>query len=73
MVEPNKTAWKKIRREFGEGVFNNDGTLNRQALGQIVFSQPDKRKILNSITHPEIYKTIFKRCLWLFLSGNKLF
>lgn len=73
VVEPNKTAWRKIRREFGDTVFNNDGTLNRQALGQIVFSQPEKRQTLNSITHPEIYKSIFRKCLRLFFSGNVIF
>lgn len=71
VVEPSKVAWKKIRKEFGESVFHPDGTIDRQALGQIVFSQPEKRKLLNSITHPEIYKSIFRKCVKLFFSGHQ--
>lgn len=71
VVEPNKKAWKAIRKEFGESVFNNDGTLDRQALGLIVFSDTDKRKLLNSIVHPEVYNSIFRKCLRLFFSGHQ--
>lgn len=70
VVEPNKAAWKKIRKEFGDSVFHTDGTLNREALGQIVFSDPDKKRLLNSITHPDIYNSIAKKCLRLFFSGT---
>ncbi|XP_042901533.1 dephospho-CoA kinase isoform X2 [Parasteatoda tepidariorum] len=71
VVEPGKTATKKIRKEFGDAVFNSDGTLNRQKMGQIVFSQPDKRRLLNSFTHPEIYKSIMWKCLKLFFLGHQ--
>ncbi|KAG8175338.1 hypothetical protein JTE90_015551 [Oedothorax gibbosus] len=71
VVEPGKQAWKKIRKEFGEAVFHSDGTLNRPALGQIVFSDPDKRHTLNNITHPEIYKSILFRCIKLFFCGHQ--
>lgn len=71
VVEPGKKAWKKIRKEFGPVVFHADGQLNRTALGQIVFSQPDKRRVLNSITHPEIYKSIFFKCMRLLFTGHQ--
>lgn len=73
VVEPGKRAWKKIRKEFGEAVFHGDGTLNRPALGQIVFSDPDKRHTLNCITHPEIYKSILFRCIKLLFYGRYFF
>lgn len=73
VVEPSKTAWKKIRKEFGESVFHNDGTLNRQALGQVIFTNPEKRLLLNSITHPEIYKSILRKCVRLFFTGIFLY
>ena len=47
-----------IRREFGDGVFNEDGTLDRQALADIVFSDDDKRRTLDAITHPSIQKAM---------------
>lgn len=69
VVEPNKKAWKRIKKEFGNSVFNSDDTINRQALGQIVFADDGKRRLLNSIVHPEIYNSIFKKCLRLFFTG----
>lgn len=35
IVEPGKKAWKGIRREFGSRVFHDDGTLDREKLGQV--------------------------------------
>lgn len=58
MVEPNKPAWHKIRREFGVEVFTDNGELDRAKLGEIIFNDIDKRTKLNRITHPEIYKKI---------------
>ena len=44
----------KIEAEFGSRVINSDGTLNRKALGEIVFADPQQRLKLEAITHPEI-------------------
>ncbi|XP_071102853.1 dephospho-CoA kinase domain-containing protein-like [Haliotis cracherodii] len=63
VVEPGKPAWYKIRETFGEDFFHDDGTLNRAKLGALIFSDGDKRQLLNSFTHPEIYK----KMLWLLL------
>ena len=40
--------------EFGPSVLNADGSLNRAALGRIVFADPARRKRLEEITHPRI-------------------
>ena len=40
--------------EFGPGVLQSDGTLDRAKLGAIVFADPAKRQLLNSILHPYI-------------------
>ncbi|WOS96649.1 dephospho-CoA kinase [Nosocomiicoccus massiliensis] len=45
---------KKIVEHFGNGILNDDGTLNREVLGHIVFNDKDERAVLNSITHPII-------------------
>lgn len=39
---------------FGHGVLAEDGTLDRPALGQIVFTDENARKDLEAITHPRI-------------------
>ena len=47
-------ALPAIRERFGDEVFHEDGTLNRQALGRIVFSDINQRHALEAITHPMI-------------------
>jgi dephospho-CoA kinase len=54
VVEPGTPGLAAIVRSFGEEILNEDGTLDRAALGAIVFSNPEQRSVLNSITHPEI-------------------
>jgi dephospho-CoA kinase len=44
---------QQIRTEFGDAVFHEDGTINRPALGAIVFSDVAKRKLLESWIHPK--------------------
>jgi len=39
---------------FGEGILLPDGTLNRRALGEIVFNDEEKLLVLNNITHKYI-------------------
>lgn len=63
VVEPGTRASRKIRDAFGPQVFNANGQINREELGNIIFNDPNQRKVLNSITHPEIYKSIAWRCL----------
>lgn len=43
---------------FDENIKNGDGTLNRKALGSIVFSDEKQLKKLNSLTHPKIKEKI---------------
>jgi len=54
VVEPGEEAWRKIWRYFGSQAFNEDRTINRKKLAAIVFSDPEKREILNEIVHPEV-------------------
>lgn len=51
-------AYADIVKEFGQGILKEDGSIDRKALGGIVFSNRDKLKKLNSITHPRIIKLI---------------
>ena len=53
-VEPGKPAWREIVTLFGKAVLNPDRSLNRQALGTIVFRHPAKRHALEAIIHPRV-------------------
>ena len=58
VVQPDEPAWKEIVREFGEGVLDPGGVINRKRLADIVFSDEDSRRKLNDITHPRIKEKI---------------
>lgn len=54
VVEPGTPALAAIRARFGAGVMAADGTLDRQALGAIVFADPAARLDLEAIVHPAV-------------------
>ncbi|MEE2780421.1 MAG: dephospho-CoA kinase [Myxococcota bacterium] len=54
VVEPGAPALEQIQRRFGAEMIQEDGTLNRAALGRRVFGDPEELKALNAITHPAI-------------------
>lgn len=54
VVEPDRPALDEIRTHFGDGVIQADGSLDRRALREIVFSDPAQRQQLEAITHPAI-------------------
>ena len=61
VVKPGKPAWKEIEKQFGNGVYHSDKTLNRQALAQVVFHKPSKLKILQNIIHPRVAREQARR------------
>lgn len=54
VVAPGKPAYREIVSVFGEGILKSDGTLDRKALGSIVFADAAARGVLERITHPAI-------------------
>ena len=56
VVEPGTAGLAAIAREFGDSVIAADGTLDRAALGAIVFSDEGARLALNGITHPAVWR-----------------
>lgn len=58
VVEPGRPALMAIQEHFGKEVIADDGTLNRRALRDIVFANPEERKWLERLTHPLIAQEI---------------
>jgi dephospho-CoA kinase len=56
VVEPGKPAYQDIVSFFGEQVLQEDKTLNREKLREIVFRDMEKRKKLEYFTHLRIGK-----------------
>ncbi|HAQ08036.1 MAG TPA: dephospho-CoA kinase [Bacillus bacterium] len=47
-------AYDDIIRHFGSSIVKENGEINRQKLGTIIFNDEAKRKLLNSIVHPAV-------------------
>ena len=54
VVEPGTPGLAAVVEEFGPAVLRPDGTLDRDALGALVFSDETRRKALSAILHPLI-------------------
>jgi dephospho-CoA kinase len=52
---PDLPAWREIVDTFGPEVLNADRTINRQALGKLVFADPEALRTLNRIVHPKMF------------------
>jgi dephospho-CoA kinase len=56
VIRPHLRAWEKIVEYFGKDFLNEDLTVNRQKLAEMVFSDKEKVAKLNQIVHPEVFK-----------------
>lgn len=72
VVEKGHPVLDKITKEFGDQVLLPSGELNRQALGKIIFSDPQARKKLDGITHPAINKRMHELIENYTEDGNEL-
>lgn len=53
-VEPGSDGLAEVVEAFGEEILAPDGTLDRAALGTVVFADPSRREMLNAIIHPRV-------------------
>ncbi len=58
VVEPGKQAWIEIKSAFGDNAILPDGNINRKYLADLIFNNPQMRKVLNSIVHPKVINEI---------------
>lgn len=70
VVQPGYPAHRRIVEAFGTEVLLENGDINRKVLGDLIFNQPDRRHLLNTITHPEIRKEMMKETFKYFLRGK---
>ena len=60
VLEQGNPGYNKVVKCFGNEILNPDGSVNRTALGRIVFVDAEKLKQLNEISHPIIAEMIQK-------------
>jgi len=51
---PDMPAWREIVEAFGTEILQADRSINRQALGRVVFADPEALRTLNRIVHPKM-------------------
>ena len=53
---PGGEAYEPVVREFGRGILNEDGTIDRKRLAAEVFDRPERLGLLNSLVHPPVVR-----------------
>lgn len=61
VLAKDEPAYLEVVQRFGPGVVADDGQIDRAALGDIVFGDPEARQALNNITHPRIIALLRQR------------
>jgi dephospho-CoA kinase len=72
VVMPEKEAYEKIVACFGEQILNDDKTINRAGLGEIIFNDTEKRTMLNEIVHPAVRKEMRQQADDYLRSGESI-
>jgi len=57
-VAPGTAGFAQVVARFGHAIVRPDGTLDRSALGALVFADADARRALEAIIHPVVYAAI---------------
>ncbi|KAG6535604.1 dephospho-CoA kinase-like [Zingiber officinale] len=72
VVRKGTGGWKKVVKAFGNDILLENGEIDRARLGQIVFTDPTKRQLLNRLLAPYISFGIFWEVLKLWIKGSKV-
>ncbi|MGH2663518.1 MAG: dephospho-CoA kinase [Actinomycetota bacterium] len=59
-LDPGTPAFQQVRDLFGEAVLTPQGDIDRTALARVVFADQEKRRALESITHPEVFRRLME-------------
>ena len=58
LLQPEQKAYIQVVELFGESIVNEDKTIHRGKLAEIIFNNPNKRMVLNSIIHPLVKQEV---------------
>ena len=68
--QPGSPVLAELAQKFGSDVLAEDGSLDRQAVANIVFTDPDALKSLNAIVHPAVGREMNQRMIAQRASNN---
>lgn len=69
-LDSGGACYERVVNEFGDEIVLPDGSIDRKRLGEIVFADEEKRKLLNSIIHPYVIETLFSQAEQDFMSDS---
>jgi dephospho-CoA kinase len=58
LIAPERPLWHALRAHFGDDILADDRTIDRRALGRIVFADPGALAELDRITHPAVIDAV---------------
>lgn len=71
VVRRGQPSWKLIVGHFGQDVLREDGQIDRARLAGVIFDSEEKRRLLNSCTHPYIQRRMVWQVVKYFLKGER--
>ncbi|WP_434311427.1 dephospho-CoA kinase [Hominifimenecus sp. rT4P-3] len=63
LMEPGEASYQAVVKAFSEAICKPDGSIDRPKLADIVFQNPEKRELLNRLTHPLVKQELRRRIL----------
>ncbi|MGE5550570.1 MAG: dephospho-CoA kinase [Bacteroidota bacterium] len=58
VIRRGEPGWRAVVDEFGTGILDPRGEIDRSALGRIVFAQPERKAALERIIHPRVMAAV---------------
>jgi len=71
-IERGSEGFDEVIARFGESILSN-GDINRKALAEIVFSDPDSKRDLEAIVHPRVQKLFAQAIIDNEPAGNLIY
>lgn len=59
-ILPGTPGFDRVLAEFGQEIVGPDGQVNREGLAATVFADDERRRALESITHPEVFRLLME-------------
>jgi dephospho-CoA kinase len=57
-LEPGTPGYEQVCDLFGRDILDEEGRIHRRELAAAIFADPSKRRALESITHPEVFRML---------------
>lgn len=72
-VRPGSPALEAIRDRWGSAVLTDAGELDRETMRQVAFADPEERKVLEALLHPQIRRLLEREEAVAAEAGTEIF